>query len=72
MTREGWIVRENLVAHPSVDHWGEIGHASFLWEFSLRDVPGRFGLSCCQRNHEKSELKAVINLYRKFHALLLL
>lgn len=35
-------------------------------------MPGGPGPSSCLRNHEKYELKAVINLFRKLLALLLL
>lgn len=71
MAKTGWGSRENLVGYPSMSHWEEIRHASHSWEVSLRDVPERPGPSCCQRNHEKSELKAVINLYRNLIAWLL-
>lgn len=60
------------MGYPSVDHWGGIRHASSLWELSIRDVPVSLGPGCCQRNHGKSELGAIINLYRKLLALLLL
>lgn len=60
------------MGYVSVDHWGGIRHASCLWKVSITDVPGRLVPGCCQRSHRKSEPKAVINLYRKLLAFLLL